>query len=220
MKAVTSIPFPPGSARSDVLSCALAGAFVCILALSACAPGDECTRHREAWQGGERTAIPDVTLEIRLSPEARSWLRRTGETIAGTIWFDGDGDPGHNCKTTPSRPIWLGRHTFTSGVTNDSTGDAMGDPAGDPAGDDAGTVLLIGLTVSTTNLARLDDPDFHYTINVTSGRKVFRRNHLRCDVPLGRASAIERGTVLSIRCDLARRAPWTVEDEAARFPDP
>ena len=114
---------------------------------------------------GETEPLPPVTVIVTVDAEAGNWLRAQGEGISGRIWFDGDGDPGHNCKTAPNRDVYLGGHSFE-----------MSEP---------GMVVLEDIGISKRQRARLDGPNFHYTMNVFSARLVYENNALDCQLPVG-----------------------------------
>lgn len=130
---------------------------------------------------GETEPLPPVTVIVSIGAAARHWLSQTGEGISGSIWFDGYGDPGHKCKTDPNRPVFLGRNEF-----------AMPGP---------GKIVLDSLDISIRQRAKLEEPDFYYTMNIYSARLVDPNNRLSCGLQTGRIDALLAGDrTITVQC--------------------
>jgi hypothetical protein len=102
--------------------------------------------------------VPPFVIEIKLSEAAQEKLTNAGETVKGIIYFDGDGSPLPGIKTAPSRDVVLGKYEFeleTSGI-----------------------IRISDATISSEAYARLSNLNYHFTVNVVSGRHVFRKNIL------------------------------------------
>ncbi len=149
-----------------------------LLSLVSVKVSTDCKAAREL---GEMEPLPPVKLVVTVDKAADDWLKEHGESIAGSILFDGDGDPGHVCKTAPFREIILGEHEFE-----------LPNP---------GAMMLNSLSVSVRQRARLDDSNFHYTMNVVSTRRKYPGNALSCGSHSGRSSSIISGKhTIRIHC--------------------
>jgi hypothetical protein len=137
---------------------------------------------QQANSADERIPVPEFVLEISLTDEADRKLEQAGESIKGTIYFDGDGSPLPDTKTAPFRDVFLGQHGFEL--------------------EKAGTLTIKKASVSREAFSRLKDSNYHYVVNVYSGRRVFARNMLSGCHAYGRVDELKAGKRIEIRCGL------------------
>jgi hypothetical protein len=126
--------------------------------------------------------VPPFQIRIILSDDAAQKLNESGETIKGAVYFDGDGTPKEGEETAPFRAVFLGSYNFElkkPGLENVSEA-----------------------KISNEAFARLSDRNYHYTINVFSGRHVFKNNILRDGVAVGRIGDATKSPI-EVRCTLA-----------------
>jgi len=134
----------------------------------------------KAWESGEQLAVPAFSITITLDDEARAKLTNAGETIKAAIYFDGDGTPVPGVKTAPHRDVFLGTYEFEL--------------------NESGTIQIEDATISAEAYSRLSDKDYHYTINVVSGRRSFENNVLDGGYAQGRHSELDAGKPIKITC--------------------
>jgi hypothetical protein len=132
--------------------------------------------------GGEKLSVPAFAIHIVLTDAAEKKLRGSGESIKGTIFFDGDGTPLQGVKTAPFRDVYLGDVKFET------------------AG--SGIVKITSATISKDAYSRLSDQNYHFTINVYSGRRTFKNNILDGGYAQGRFHDLESNKEIMIICDL------------------
>jgi len=130
----------------------------------------------------EKLTVPTFSIHIRLTQAARNKLKSSGETIKGSVYFDGDGTPLPDVKTAPFRDVYLGKVEF----------ETKGD----------GIVTISNAVISTTAHSRLSDKNYHYFVNVYSGRHVFENNILSGGYAQGRFHDLEENKTITISCDL------------------
>jgi hypothetical protein len=126
-------------------------------------------------------AVPAFQIRISLSDQAAKLLSENRETIKGTIYFDGDGSNGIGGGRAPFRNVFLGTYEFE-----------LSQP---------GTVSVSTASISSLAFRRLYSPDYHYTINVYSGRRRLPNNVLNGGYAAGTIRGAA-GTTIGIRCDL------------------
>jgi hypothetical protein len=131
-----------------------------------------------------KTPVPPFDIQVTLSDAARQKLETAGETIKVAIYFDGDGAPQPGEKTAPSRQVYLGKHVVE-----------LRQP---------GRIRIAEARISEEAVGRLSDPNYHFTINVFSGRRVFSDNVLRNGYAAGLASDLNPTTPIILTCDLLK----------------
>ena len=131
---------------------------------------------------GKQIAVPTFSIAIRLDKAAEDKLRGARETIKGAVYFDGDGTPLPGVKTAPHRDVFLGTHEFEI--------------------DKPGTIRIEGATISGQAHSRLSDENYHFTINVFSGRRSFKNNVLDGGIAHGRLRDLVGEKTVQIHCKL------------------
>jgi hypothetical protein len=131
---------------------------------------------------GPTIPVPAFTIRIVLTQDAAEKLAGAGETIHGSIYFDGDGTPLPNVKTAPWRSAFLGWYEFE-----------MSGP---------GEVTVSDAVISQEAYDRLSDTNYHFTINVSSGRRAFTDNVLDGGVAGGRLTNLDSNRPFEIKCGL------------------
>ena len=126
--------------------------------------------------------VPAFTVRITLDPQAAVKLADAGETIAANLIFDGEGTPQKGAKTAPHRAIILGRYAFELQAP--------------------GAFVVEDATLSPEAYSRLSDKNYHFTINVFSGRRHFGNNVLAGGYAQGRLADIQAGEIIEISCTL------------------
>lgn len=134
------------------------------------------------YTDGEQVSVPAFTIRIDLTDAAKKKLKNSGESIKGTVVFDGDGTPLPRIKTAPHRDVYLGSAEFET--------------------EKLGTVKIAHATISKEAYSRLSDKNYHFTINVVSGRRTFKNNILTGGYARGRFSDLNNNKALKITCDL------------------
>lgn len=129
----------------------------------------------------EVLSVPAFQVRIVLSDAARKKIIETGEVIEGTVYFHGNGIRKRGEDTAPFRAVYLGSYHFKAA--------------------EDGLVFVQHASISKEAYERLSDHDFYYTVNVFSGRHVFKNNILNCSVPEEHVSVATKGPI-EIRCDL------------------
>ncbi|WP_367872555.1 hypothetical protein [Luteolibacter sp. Populi] len=137
---------------------------------------------RLATKQGEQVPVPPFSIAITLDNEAREKLENAGESIKGWIVFDGDGTRLPGEKTAPHREVFLGTHDFEL--------------------ERSGTIRIKDATVSKEAYARLSDRNYHFTINVVSGRRSFGNNVLSGGFAMGKFEDLADGKPVRIYCSL------------------
>lgn len=137
---------------------------------------------QHAYSADERIPVPEFVLEISLTDEAEKKLEQAGESIKGTIYFDGDGSALPDIKTAPFRDVFLGQHGFEL--------------------EKARTLTVKNARISREAFSRLNDSNYHYFVNLYSGRRVFARNILSGCYAYGRVDELQAGKQIEIRCGL------------------
>lgn len=133
-----------------------------------------------AGESGGQLAVPAFSITITLDDEARAKLADAKETIKGAICFDGDGTPLPGVKAAPHRDVFLGTYEFEM--------------------NESGTILIENATISAEAYSRLSDKDFHFEINVVSGRRSFENNVLDGGYAQGRLRELVPGRPIKISC--------------------
>jgi hypothetical protein len=136
---------------------------------------------REPGASEVKMAVPVFQIQITLSQKAAKKLSEAGESIKGLVIFDGDGHKKNNEKTAPERDVPLGVYEF----------ERIG----------AGIVWVTNATISEEAFGRLTNLDYYFTVNVFSGRRVFKDNILDDGYAYGRISEAIKSPV-RIDCDL------------------
>jgi len=130
----------------------------------------------------EKIPVPEFFISINLSDNAKEKLKSSGETIKGSIVFDGDGEPIPGIKTAPHRNVILGTHNFE-----------LTEP---------GTIKIADAVISKEADMRLSDQNYYFTINVFSGRRVFTNNILDGGYADGRVLDLKENNIVKISCSL------------------
>ena len=131
---------------------------------------------------GPPIPVPEFTIRVTLSEAAAQKLSDAGETIRGAVYFDGDGTPLPNVKTAPHRDVILGNYEFE-----------LIEP---------GDLRVSDAVISQEAYGRLSDTNYHFFINVYSGRRAFRNNVLNGGYADGCLSDLEPEKPIKIECDL------------------
>jgi hypothetical protein len=131
---------------------------------------------------GPTMPVPEFTIHITLTPQAAEKLSNAGETISGTIWFDGDGTSLPNEHNAPFRAIFLGGYEF----------ELRG----------SGEVRVSDAIIPQEAYGRLSDMNYYFTVNVTSGRRAFKDNILDGGVAFGRLTDLDSKKPIEIKCGL------------------
>jgi hypothetical protein len=126
--------------------------------------------------------VPRFSIEVTLSDAAATSLRQAGELIGGSVYFDGDGTPLPGIKTAPFRDVFLGRYDF-----------ALERPQ---------IIVIDDAYLSKEAFLRLEDANYHYVVNVYSGRRAFPENILSCSVADGRFADLRAQQPIRIHCGL------------------
>ncbi len=127
-------------------------------------------------------AVPEFAIHISLTEAATEKLHSAGETIRGAIYFDGDGTPLPDVKTAPHRDVVLGSYEFEL--------------------HQAGEVRVSDAVISQEAYGRLSDTNYHFFVNVYSGRRAFQNNVLDGGYADGRLSDLDPEKPIEIKCDL------------------
>jgi hypothetical protein len=138
---------------------------------------------QQAASADESVPVPEFTLEISLTKDASNKLAQAGESMSGTVYFDGDGPPLPGIKTAPFRDVFLGQQDFEL--------------------EDAGLLTIKNASISKEAFLRLDDQNYHYFVNVYSGRRVFAENILTCSYADGRLDDLKARERIEIHCELS-----------------
>ena len=151
--------------------------------LVSCKEQHECSKPPDM---SNSITLPTVSISLALTGDDSSAFLATGETIAGTVYFDGDGQKLNECKTAPFRDVYLGKHEFEFKKP--------------------GTKKFEGIKISKEAYGRLSDRNFHYIFNFYSGRRVFENNVLDCGTAPGRHTNLEQLTApIKITCSVSSR---------------
>ena len=126
--------------------------------------------------------VPQFAIRVALTQAATQKLHDAGETVRGFILFDGDGTALPNEKTAPYRDVILGSYNFE-----------LRQP---------GEIRVSDAVVSKEAYGRLSDTNYHFFVNVCSGRRAFRNNVLNGGYADGRLNDLDLGKPIEIECDL------------------
>jgi hypothetical protein len=132
--------------------------------------------------GGSTIDVPQFSITITLDEPASNKLKQAGESIKGAIYFDGDGTPQPGVKTAPMRDVILGSFEFEL--------------------EESGTIKIDNAVISAEAYSRLSDENYHFFINVYSGRKSFKNNVLSGGYGDGRFKDLQAGKNIKIHCSL------------------
>jgi hypothetical protein len=136
----------------------------------------------QAHSTDEIIHVPEFVIEVSVSSEASTKLRESGESIKGSIFFDGTGTPLPGIKTAPFREVFLGKYDFEL--------------------EKEGSVIIKNATISKEAYSRLKDKNYYYLINIYSGRRVFKNNILSGGYADGRLEDLQSGKKIEITCGL------------------
>jgi hypothetical protein len=128
-----------------------------------------------------KIAVPAFQIQITLTENAAKKLSDAGEWIKGVVIFDGDGLKKNNEKTAPERDVPLGTYWFER--------------------NGAGVVSITNAAISEEAFTRLTNFDYYFTVNVVSGRRVFKDNILDGGYAEGHISDATNSPI-QIKCDL------------------
>ncbi len=128
--------------------------------------------------------VPEFSITITLDELTKEKLNQAGESIKGVIYFDGDGTPLPGVKTAPMRDVVLGSHEFEL--------------------ENPGTLKIDSATISSEAYSRLSDKNYHFFINVYSGRRAFKNNVLDGGYAQGRFEDLNAGKSIKIHCTRLR----------------
>jgi hypothetical protein len=150
-----------------------------------CMTAAGCSATRPQTPNEAKIPVPSFQIKVTLSDAAAKKLRDAGESIKGFVIFDGDGTPkNHEDSTGGGRAVELGSYWFETA--------------------EAGVVSVTDAVILDEAFRRLSDADYYYTINVFSGRRVFRDNILDGGYAEGHISDAVKAPI-EIRCDLLER---------------
>jgi hypothetical protein len=178
------------SRRQKILIVASALGFVVLVAV--CSPlfipdRDTASRNallmnlKESDTNEIKMAVPAFQIQIRFTENAAKKLADAGEWIKGVVIFDGDGLKKNNENTAPERDVPLGTYWFER--------------------NGAGIVSVTNTAISEEAFRRLTNSDYYFTVNVVSGRRVFKDNILDGGYAEGRISDATKSPI-QIKCDL------------------
>jgi hypothetical protein len=148
--------------------------FICII-------GAGCTDTRSPVTNETKMPVPPFQIRVTFSDAAAKKLRNAGESVKGVVIFDGDGTPKDREDTGGGRAVALGTYWFET--------------------TEAGVVSVTNAVISSEAFKRLSDADYYYTINVFSGRRVFKDNILDGGFAEGHISDAPKEPI-QITCDL------------------
>lgn len=134
------------------------------------------------YTANDKIPVPKFVIAVTLSSEATEKLKISGESIKGTIYFDGDGTPLPDVKTAPFRDVFLGKYEFEL--------------------EKEGSVTIKNASISKEAYTRLKDKNYHYFVNVYSGRQIFENNILAGGYSDGRLKDLLDGKMIKVSCDL------------------
>jgi hypothetical protein len=132
------------------------------------------------WVANANISVPPFDVEVQLTEQARQKLETAGETIIVAIYFDGDGRSRPGEHSAPFRDVFLGSHKVELRHV--------------------GKVRITDARISKDAFGRLSDPNYHFFINVYSGRRVFKDNVLNGGYAAGRASDLDPAKPVVVRC--------------------
>jgi hypothetical protein len=132
------------------------------------------------WDANRKVPVPPFDVEVQLTDRAQQSLDAAGETIIVAVYFDGDGTRKRGEDTAPFRDVFLGSHEVE-----------LLHP---------GRVHVTDAKISKEAVGRLSDPNYHFFINVYSGRRVFKDNVLDGGYADGRASDLNPAKPIVVRC--------------------
>lgn len=145
-----------------------------------------CSRKTDPSTQQEPTMpVPEFVIRFSLGEPAAKKLSSAEETIRVSVTFDGDGIPLSKVKAAPNRDVMLGKYSFELRKPGD--------------------IRVTDAVISQNAYKRLSDKNFHFTINVTSGRRAFKNNVLQGGYAAGRLSDLDRDKPIEIKCDLIER---------------
>jgi hypothetical protein len=152
-----------------------------------CMAAAGCSAGQPQAPNEAKIPVPSFQIRLTLSDAAAKKLRDAGESIKGFVIFDGDGTPKtHEDSTGGGRAVGLGTYWF------ERTG--------------AGVVSVTNAAISDEAFKRLSDTNYYYTINIFSGRRVFKDNILDGGYAGGHISDAVNAP-LEIKCDLIEKPP-------------
>ena len=134
------------------------------------------------WEAGPQVAVPEFELLIELTDSTAKKLKESGETIKASIYFDGDGHALPRVKTAPHRDVFLGHHEVEV--------------------NQQGVVHIKDAHISEEAYGRLTDKNYHFFVNVYSGRRVFKNNILDGGYADGRLEDLESAKPIRVSCSL------------------
>ncbi len=154
------------------------------LTLSCCVPAPRPqpqTNESSSDKRDKTILVPQFTVSISLSNEAKNLLLRLHESVLVIAYFDGDPLPGQGRYNAPMRGIVLGQ------------GQKLVDAKGEATFDTT--------KISKSNWDRLSNKDYFVTINIVSARTTSKDNLLDCGAPENRISAFA-GKTTNVSCSL------------------
>ena len=154
------------------------------LSLSSCvtAPRPRSQKGELSSDARDKTIlVPQFTVSITLSNEARTRLLRLHESVLVIAYFDGDPLPGQGRYNAPMRGVVLGQDQKVVDAKDEATFDTT--------------------KISKSNWDRLSNKDYFVTINIMSARTTSKDNLLDCGTPENRISAFA-GKTTNVSCSL------------------
>jgi hypothetical protein len=143
-----------------------------------------CSASQPQTLNEAKIPVPSFQIRVTFSDAAAKKLRDAGESIKGVVIFDGDGKSKPGEDTGGGRAVALGDYWF------ERTG--------------AGFVSVTNAAISDEAFKRLSDTNYYYTINIFSGRRVFKDNILDGGYAVGQISDAVKAPI-EIKCDLIEK---------------
>ncbi|HSM93529.1 MAG TPA: hypothetical protein VLT47_11645 [Anaeromyxobacteraceae bacterium] len=132
------------------------------------------------WSANRDVSVPPFDVEVQLTDAASQKLEAAGETIKVAIYFDGDGRRRRGEETAPFRDVFLGSHEVEL--------------------HQQGRIRITDARISKEAIGRLSDPNYHFFINVVSGRRAFKDNVLGGGYADGRMTDLNPAQPIVVRC--------------------
>jgi hypothetical protein len=149
-----------------------------------CMAAAGCSASQPQTPNEAKIPVPSFQIRVTLSDAAAKKLHDSGESIKGVVEFDGDGIPKPHEDTGGGRAVGLGTYWFER--------------------TEAGVVSVTNAAISDEAFKRLSDTNYYYTINIVSGRRVFKDNILDGGYAGGHISDVVKMPI-EIKCDLIEK---------------
>ncbi|MGA2636099.1 MAG: hypothetical protein ABSF16_17860 [Terracidiphilus sp.] len=180
--------------KSRVRQVAIVFVGAAILVLSASTLLSRSRKSKSTEDIADKTnAVPEFSISVNLSEEAKKRLLSMHESILVIAYFDGDPLPGQGEDNAPFRDVYLGSDQKLVDSTNVATFDST--------------------KISQSHWDRLSDKNYFVTINVVSARMASKNNLLDCGVPEDHISTFA-GKATEVHCKLIGEGHATIEGRA------